>query len=206
MLQSLDAAAAVYYDPARDLPGVRRRTEVLSLVAMATVFELVLFVLDALIPKPVPWIKLGLANIVTLSLLISAGWREALAVHVMRLIISGVFRGGLFTPFFMLSFGGGMLSFLVMLPLALWLMPWIGFVGVSLAGALAHNFTQLLLVGAAMADSGVVGLLWPLVVVFSLVFGCFTGICSYYLCRRIPLLASGRLHNGQDNAARFARS
>ncbi|GAI57027.1 unnamed protein product, partial [marine sediment metagenome] len=44
---------------------VRGRVEKLSLVAMATVFELVLFVLDSAIPKPIPWIKIGLANIVT---------------------------------------------------------------------------------------------------------------------------------------------
>jgi len=199
------AVATVYYDPARDIRGVRRRTEALSLVAMATVFELVLFVLDALIPKPVPWIKLGLANIVTLSLLVSVGWRSALAVHVLRIVIGAVFRGGLFTPFFLLSFGGGMVSFLVMLPLALWLMPWIGFVGVSLAGALAHNFTQLLLVGAALSDPAVIGLLWPLVVVFSLVFGCFTGISSYYLCRRIPLLATGALLAWPEPSARGGR-
>src|SRR4030042_1951578 len=40
--------------------AVRRRIERLSLIAMATVFELVLFVLDAAFPKPVPWIKVGL--------------------------------------------------------------------------------------------------------------------------------------------------
>ena len=183
----------VLQDDSRELLQVRHRTESLSLVAMATVFELALFVLDALIPKPVPWIKIGLANIVTLALLVCAGWRISLAVHLMRILIGSVFRGGLFTPFFLLSFSGGMVSFLLMLPAVRWLMPWMGFVGVSLIGALAHNFTQLFLVGAALADYGVLRLLWPLVIVFSLVFGCFTGFSSYYLCRRIPLLATGHI-------------
>lgn len=196
-----DAGTATAVPP-DDIRAVRRRTEGLSLVAMATVFELVLFVLDALIPKPVPWIKIGLANIVTLSLLVCAGWRVALTVHVMRILIGSIFRGGLFTPFFLLSFGGGMVSFLLMLPAVLWLMPWMGFVGVSLIGALAHNFTQLLLVGAALSDFGVIALLWPVVILFSLVFGCFTGFSSYYLCRRIPVLATGRLlHRGLPGAA-----
>ena len=176
--------------------AVRRRIENLSLVVMATVFELVLFVLDAALPKPIPWIKIGLANIVTLALLVCAGWRTALSVHLLRLIISTVFRGGLFTPFFLLSFSGGLVSFMVMAPAARWAMPWLGFMGVSLLGALAHNFTQLLLVSAAISDKGVIELLWPAVVFFSMLYGCFVGFLSFHFCRRIPLLASGRLISG----------
>jgi heptaprenyl diphosphate synthase len=176
-----------------DYAAVRRRTEVLSLVAMATVFELVLFVLDAMIPKPIPWIKLGLANIVTLALLVCAGWRVALAAHMLRIVIGSLFRGGLFTPFFLLSLSGGAVSFLVMWPAVRWAMPYLGFIGVSLLGALGHNFTQLFLVSAALSDTGVIKLLWPAVVLFSLVFGCFVGFSSFYLCRRIPALATGRL-------------
>ncbi|MEA1996672.1 MAG: Gx transporter family protein [Gemmatimonadota bacterium] len=182
-------------EPQREVsPGdVRRRIELLSLVAMATVFELVLFVLDAAFPKPVPWIKVGLANIVTLALLVCAGWRMALAVHLLRITIGAVFRGGLFTPFFLLSFSGGLVSFLVMAPAVRWAMPPLGFTGVSFMGALAHNFTQLLLVSVAVSDPGIVRLLWPVVVFFSLLYGSFVGFSSYHFCRRIPLFASGRL-------------
>ncbi len=177
----------------RDRSQVRRRIEALSLVAMATVFELVLFALDSAIPKPVPWMKVGLANIVTLALLVCVNWRVAFAVHLLRILVGAVFRGGLFTPFFLLSFAGGMVSFLVMAP-AVWLaMPQLGFVGVSLLGALAHNFTQLALVSAALSNAAVVTLLWPLVILFSLIYGVFTGFSCYHFCRRIPALADGRL-------------
>ena len=60
---------------------IRERIERLSLIAAATVFEIVLFALDSAIPKPIPWIKIGLANIVTLALLVGAGWRLAAAVR-----------------------------------------------------------------------------------------------------------------------------
>ncbi|MBN2289924.1 MAG: Gx transporter family protein [Candidatus Glassbacteria bacterium] len=172
---------------------IRRRTEMLALVALATVFELVLFVLDSAIPKPVPWIKLGLANIVTLALLVCVSWRVALAVHLMRIVVGSIFRGGLFSPFFLLSFSGGVVSFLVMAQAARWAMPVLGFIGVSVLGALAHNFTQLGLICLALADRELIGLLWPLVILFSLVYGCFVGFSSYHLCRRVPVLASGRL-------------
>ncbi|OGF97658.1 MAG: hypothetical protein A3F83_08615 [Candidatus Glassbacteria bacterium RIFCSPLOWO2_12_FULL_58_11] len=175
-------------------PGeIRLRVEKLSLVAMATVFELVLFVLDSAIPKPIPWIKVGLANIVTLALLVGAGWRTAAAVHFLRILIGAVFRGGLFTPFFVLSFSGGALSFVVMALAVRWAMPVLGFIGVSFLGALAHNFTQLALVAAALSDTSVMLFLWPFVVFFSLIYGCFSGFSSYHFCRRIPQLASGRL-------------
>ncbi len=181
--------------------NVRSRVEKLSLVALATVFELVLFVLDSAIPKPIPWIKIGLANIVTLALLIGAGWRTAAAVHFLRILIGAVFRGGLFAPFFLLSFSGGAMSFLVMVVAVRWAMPVLGFVGVSFLGALAHNFTQLVLVAAALSDTTVMALLWPVVVFFSLLYGCFSGYSSYHLCRRIPQLATGRLIPAQTQAA-----
>lgn len=172
---------------------VRARIERLSLIAAATVFELVLFVLDSAIPKPIPWIKIGLANIVTLALLVGAGWRVAAAVHFLRIMIGAVFRGGLFTPFFLLSFGGGAVSFIVMALAVRWAMPVMGFIGVSFLGALAHNTVQLLLVSAALASSSVLTLLWPAVLLFSLFYGGFSGWCSYHFCRRIPQLAGGRL-------------
>jgi len=178
---------------AGNIGALRTRIEILSLVAMATVFELVLFVLDSALPKPVPWIKVGLANIVTLSLLVSAGWRVAVSVHLLRIIIGAVFRGGLFTPFFMLSFTGGVSSFLVMALAVRWAMPPLGFVGVSFLGALTHNFAQLLLVAAAVSDKSLMGLLWPVVAFISLAYGCFVGFSSDHLCRRIPLFSSGRL-------------
>ncbi|MFC1544556.1 Gx transporter family protein [Gemmatimonadota bacterium] len=172
---------------------VRKRIERLSLIAAATVFELVLFVLDSAIPKPIPWIKIGLANIVTLALLVGAGWRVAAAVHFLRITIGAVFRGGLFTPFFLLSFGGGAVSFIVMALAVRWAMPVMGFIGVGFLGALAHNTVQLLLVSAALASSSVMALLWPAVLLFSLLYGGFSGWCGYHFCRRIPQLAGGRL-------------
>ena len=172
--------------------AIRRRTEILALVALATVFELVLFVLDSAIPKPVPWIKLGLANIITLALLVCVGWRVALSVHLMRIVIGSIFRGGLFSPFFLLSFSGGIVSFLVMAQAARWIMPALGFLGVSILGALAHNFTQLVLICATLSDRELISFLWPVVTVFSLIYGCFVGFSSYHLCRRVPVFASGR--------------
>lgn len=180
----------------RSTEEVRDRIERLSLIAAATVFEIVLFALDSAIPKPIPWIKIGLANIVTLALLVGAGWRLAAAVHFLRIMIGAVFRGGLFTPFFLLSFGGGAVSFIVMALAVRWAMPVIGFIGVSCMGALAHNTVQLLLVAAALADSSVLVLLWPAVLLFSLLYGGFTGWCSFHFCRRIPQLADGRLAAG----------
>ena len=183
---------------------VRYRIEKLSLVAVATVFELVLFVLDSAIPKPIPWIKIGLANIVTLALLVGAGWRAAAAVHFLRILLGAVFRGGLFTPFFLLSFSGGAVSFLVMAAVVRWAVPFVGFVGISFLGALAHNFTQLILVAIALSDITVIELLWPAVIFFSLLYGCFSGYSSYHFCRRVPQLATGRLIPARTKAASSA--
>ena len=94
---------------------------------------------EALLPLPSPWIKLGLANVMTLAALVFLGRREALVVTGVRVVIASVLAGTFLGPTFFLSLAGGMSAAAVMV----WLYrsgagPF-SLIGVSVAGACAHT-------------------------------------------------------------------
>jgi len=119
------------------------QTRRLPLLALYTVIALVIFVAEAQIPLPVPLpgVKLGLANIVTLAALYFLGRREAGLILTARILL-GAFLTGV-PSMLLFSASGGLFAFLVM-ALAQKLLPreqiWV----VSALGAIAHNTGQLL--------------------------------------------------------------
>ena len=104
-----------------------------------------LSLIDAAIPMPLPGIKPGLANIVTLIVLARYGWAAAAWVSGLRVIAGGLLLGQLFSPGFFLSLAGalsslGILALAVRLPVRFF-----GPVSWSLLAAFAHLAGQLLL-------------------------------------------------------------
>ena len=82
------------------------------LVAVAAVVHIVESWLP--VPVPVPGVKLGLANIISLLTIIMLGWRDAVYVTVARVLLGSLFGGSLFGPAFVMSLGGGLASILIM--------------------------------------------------------------------------------------------
>ncbi|MFA5083664.1 MAG: Gx transporter family protein, partial [Hydrogenophilaceae bacterium] len=102
-----------------------------------------LTLVEAAIPLPLPGIKPGLANIVTLVVLYQFGWRAAVWVSLLRIVAGGLALGTFLTPTFMMSLSGGLASLLVLgllvrLPRRLF-----GPVGLSVLAAFAHIGAQL---------------------------------------------------------------
>lgn len=157
--------------------NIRRMT----LTAMLTGIALVIFVIEMQIPVPiaVPGIKLGLANIVTLFALVLLGGREAFAVLFMRILLSGIFTGGINTVIY--STAGGICCFIVMyisLKILKKDMLW----AISALGATAHNIGQLT---AAWLFTGSIKifLYLPVLIVSGIITGIFTGLCAYYVLK-----------------------
>jgi len=103
-----------------------------------------LSLLESSLPRPLPWTKIGLANIATILALYLYGARPAFWVAVLRVLLGGVFLG--FGPGFVLSAGGGIAAWGVMALVKGTLGDTFSVVGVSIWGALTHNLTQLVLV------------------------------------------------------------
>lgn len=135
-----------------------------ALVAMAAVFSYI----EAIIPIPlgVPGIKLGLANVVTVFALAALGWRMALGISLIRVLLLSMMFGNLNMALY--SLAGGLFSLLVM---ALLLKTKrFTLAGISMAGGAAHNIAQ---VGVAMLLSGTPAIFYYLAILIPV--GMFTG-------------------------------
>ena len=154
--------------------NVRRTSFLGVLVALA----LALHLLESQIPSPLPWVRPGLANLMTLIAVLVAGWRAGLLVAVLRVGIGSLLLGGFLGPAFTLSLAGAVASTLVMALMArgawrLW-----SPLAVSAAGAVAHGAAQLLVLTAFLLRSGDLPWLLPWVLAPSLVAGIATGLLA----------------------------
>lgn len=118
------------------------RVKRLTRCALLTAIALTIFVLEAQIPIPfpVPGMKLGLSNIITLFALFSFGWKDALAIVVIRILLGNLASGQVMALLY--SLGGGLLSFAGMALLCRILTAkqvW----AAGAAGGLLHNLGQM---------------------------------------------------------------
>lgn len=157
-------------------------------IARLAVLAIGLAVVESAMPSPLPGVKPGLANIVTLLVLQQYGWRLAAWVSVLRIIGAALFLGSLFTPGFFLSLCGGLAS-LLMLALAVRLPGrWFGLVSWSVLAAIAHMAGQLLFIYAGFVPTAGVWHLAPLLMAAALVFGWINGLIA---CRLAAPVSHG---------------
>lgn len=146
-----------------------RVAEGAALVALA----LALSYMERMIPLglliPLPGVKLGFANIVTVLALYGLGSATAFSVLVVRCVLGSMFGGGVSGLMFSLT--GGILAMAVM-ALARYAKP-LSIYGVSILGAAAHNAGQVLAAMVMMKSPAVLAYLPPLLLV-----GLFTGFLT----------------------------
>ena len=65
----------------------------IAILALLVAMGVLLHRVEAVLPLPSPWIKLGLSNIMTLVALVFLGFRDALTVTVLRVILGSVLAG-----------------------------------------------------------------------------------------------------------------
>jgi heptaprenyl diphosphate synthase len=126
-----------------------------------------------------PWLKPGLANCVTILWIVEYGVVDALVFSLLRIWIAGFYFGFSFYAI-SLSLSGGMCSTLVMglVWTTLGKRGWMGTVGVGIAGALAHNLTQIMVIYFLLAKNGHLFYQIPIMLVAAIVFGSLTGIIA----------------------------
>lgn len=137
-----------------------------------------LTVLENAVPSPLPGVKPGLANIVTLIVLARYGWRAAAWVTLLRVVASSLLFGSFLAPGFFLSLSGGVLSLLV-LGLAQHLPSrWFGPVSQSILAAFAHIAGQILVVYLWLIPHAGIAYLVPIFAAAALVFGTVNGLIA----------------------------
>ena len=155
----------------------------LTRAALLTAIALTIFMVEAQIPAPipVPGVKLGLANIVTVYAIYILGPADALMILVSRIFLGAVFSGQMMTLLY--SLGGGLCCFGAMLVLKLFLDKghiWLA----SPVSAIFHNLGQLMVAAAVMKTWAVLSYL-PYLILAAICTGFFTGICTQLLIRRL---------------------
>lgn len=165
--------------------SIRRLTRCAVLTALA----LALSVAEGLVPLtilfPLPGLRLGLANLVTVYALCLFGGREALGILLARCFLGSLLGGNLSALAFSLS--GGLLALLVMGILLR--LPALSLYGVSIAGAAAHNTGQILAAIAVLGSHAPLLYLPPLLMA-SVLTGGVTGAASILLVHRVPQVTS----------------
>ena len=153
-----------------------------AIFGVFTALALIFSYVELLIPINfgIPGAKLGLANLMTVLVLYKMGIKEALALSVTRIILSGFMFGNLFGILYSLS--GGLLSFLVMVLLKK--SDRFSVAGVSIGGGTAHNIGQLL-VAMVVVQTYQVGYYLQVLLVAGEVTGLLIGLVAKEVLKRI---------------------
>jgi heptaprenyl diphosphate synthase len=164
-------------------PSPARRSSTLLQLALLVAAGLVLFLFESFIPRPLPWLKPGLANIATLFALYTFGVRGALLVTLLRVILGSMVVGSFLNPAFLLSIGGGLCATLAMAA-ALRFGETFSVLGVSAIGAFCHNAAQIFLAYFFIVRHTELFLLLPIVLLSSLFTGFVVGLITHLLLER----------------------
>lgn len=156
----------------------------MAVLGLYTTIALTIFMIEAALPGlvPIPGIKLGLANIVTLFVLSRYSVKDALMVLIMRIILASVFAGQIVS--FIYSLCGGLLCLLVT-ALVHKLIGKKYIYLTSVMGAVAHNIGQISAAYFVMRLSGIFVYI-PYLIISGIVTGMFTGIVCWFMNRYIP--------------------
>jgi heptaprenyl diphosphate synthase len=147
-------------------------------IARMAAFALGLSVLEAAIPSPLPGVKPGLANIITLIVLARYGWCTAAWVSILRVLAGGLVMGNFLSPGFFLGLSGAIFSLAILALCQQLPSRWFGPVTHSILAAYAHIAGQLLLVYFWLIPHAGLAYLLPIFALAALIFGTVNGLIA----------------------------
>ncbi len=169
-------------------------------IARYAAAAIALSVVEAAIPMPLPGVKPGLANIITLVVLARYGWRDAVWVSLLRVVAGSLLLGQFLAPGFFLSLAGALAS-LVALGFAMHLPArWFGPVSQSLAAAFAHIAGQLAVARLWLVPHDGLFYLLPFFALAALLFGLANGLAAAKLLEEQPASAFFRDAGANDRS------
>lgn len=152
------------------------------LVAVAATLQIA----ESLVPKPLPWLRLGLANGVALLALARIGLGGALVVTLVRTSMGALLLGTFGGPPHLLALSGSLAALAAMAAGLRLLSPPLTLLGVSVLGAAAHVVGQLAALGALFELGRSVMLLAPVLLATAVPLGLVTGAVILAVHRRLP--------------------
>jgi heptaprenyl diphosphate synthase len=158
---------------------IKRITRLSLLLALSVVLNLI----ESVIPifnGTIPGLKLGLANIVILFTLYEFSFKESITISIMRVVLVGILRIGLFSMAFFFSLSGAIISIIIMALAKEYTK--LSIIGVSILGSIFHSIGQII-IACIFVNSTSMVLYLPWILLFSIPTGIFTGILSRELLK-----------------------
>lgn len=159
-------------------------TKKIAKLSMLLSISVVLALIESFIPifsGIAPGIKLGLANIVIVFAIYYLSIKDAIYISVLRVILMGILRTGLFSISFFFSLSGALLSLLFMYLAKN--MSKMSVVGVSIVGAIGHSIGQILIAVIFLSNINIFYYL-PILLISSVITGVIVGMISNKIIER----------------------
>ena len=154
--------------------------------SMLLAISVVLSIIESFIPifsGLIVGVKLGLANIIVLYVLYIYGLKDAIYISILRVILVGILRTGLFSITFLFSLSGAIISILMM---GLFKLTKLSIIGVSIIGSIFHIVGQIIVAVIILNTSNILYYL-PYLLIFSCITGTIIGIISTEIVNRREL-------------------
>lgn len=157
-----------------------KRVNKLALLGMCCAAAMIFSYVESFVSLGVPGLKIGLANITVIFLIYRYGWKEALAVTLVRCVLAALLFGSVMSLAY--SVAGALVSITVMTLLKKWDI--FNCVGVSVAGGIMHNAGQIIV---AVAVTGVreIAYYMPVLSVGGTVAGFLIGLLGAIVLERL---------------------
>ncbi|MBE9562433.1 MAG: Gx transporter family protein [Proteobacteria bacterium] len=155
-------------------------------IAWFAALAITIHIIESTLPSPLPGIKPGLANVITIAVLILFGWRMAVWVNLLRVLVASLLIGTFLSPTFILSLSGALTSSIVLILLSQLPGKGCGPIGYSIAAAITHIVTQFWVAYWLFIQHDGLFYLLPLLVTAALIFGVATGIIVIIMLQKLP--------------------
>ena len=167
------------------------------LVAALAALAITIHIAESALPSPLPGIKPGLANVVTLLVLCRYGWRMAAWVTLLRVLVGSILIGTFLSPTFFLSASGAIASITILGMLyafsykkspegpklrSSWA---IGPLGLGLAAAMAHMSGQFWVAYSLFVPHPGILTLFPVLLALASVLGIISGLLTRTVMTRL---------------------
>lgn len=170
-----------YLQKQRDDSGLKDKLIELSFY---TACAATISIVESLIPKPLPFLKIGLANIVLVLLIMQGKEFSALIVLFGKVLLAGLFIGTLLMPTTLIALGSGLISLVSMFFIARFKLG-LSWVGISIIGAITHNLMQLVIVRSIIIYSNSIFEFIPFLLILGIGTGTVTGIMAIIINKRL---------------------
>lgn len=160
-------------------------TRKFTTLSMLLSLAVVLNIIESVIPLfngYIPGLKLGLANTVILFVLYVYSFKDALYVSILRVVLVGILRTGLFSIAFFFSLGGAILSVTMMFIFKK--ITKLSIIGISIIGSIFHSLGQIIVAMFILETANMIYYL-PWLLLFSIPTGIIVGLISKELVNHL---------------------